>query len=228
MRWNHPDTWVWSDTVVHEPLVSVEDFEAAQGVAAQHGRSRKTRERQRVQRTYVLRGTLLCGLCDRRMQGQYRHDAAYYRCRYPNEYAPVTHTEHPRRRPRRPVPRGSPHPAHRSGRAAAGRGRPGAARARRRRLPRVRCRAPDHPTARSTVAGPACTATVSVPGRQPGSRAARLAARRDERLLTALVLRSPVAGCGLITKAEARTVEASAAESRASMPDSTRYARPRK
>src|SRR3954453_16881981 len=24
MRWNDPDTWVWSDAVVHEPLVSVE------------------------------------------------------------------------------------------------------------------------------------------------------------------------------------------------------------
>ncbi|HKT05282.1 MAG TPA: recombinase family protein [Rugosimonospora sp.] len=96
MRWNHPDAWVWSESVVHEPLVSVEDFEAAQGVAAQHGRGRKTRERHYVKRTYILRGMLLCGLCGRRMQGQYSHDAAYYRCRYPNEYALVSHTEHPR------------------------------------------------------------------------------------------------------------------------------------
>ncbi|MBO0868700.1 MAG: zinc ribbon domain-containing protein [Micromonosporaceae bacterium] len=86
-----PPKKTWSGT-----LVSIEDFEAAQGVAAQHGRNRKTRERQRVHHAYILRGMLLCGLCGRRMQGQYSHDAAYYRCRYPNEYAAVNHTEHPR------------------------------------------------------------------------------------------------------------------------------------
>lgn len=32
--WNDPDTWVWSDTVVHEPRIGVEDFETAQPIAA--------------------------------------------------------------------------------------------------------------------------------------------------------------------------------------------------
>src|SRR2546423_6601144 len=41
MRWNDPDTRVWSDAVVHEPLVNVEDFEAAQRIAAWKGRDRK-------------------------------------------------------------------------------------------------------------------------------------------------------------------------------------------
>ncbi|WP_345540986.1 recombinase family protein, partial [Phytohabitans rumicis] len=71
MRWNDADTWVWSDTVVHEPLVTVEDFEAARRIATQHGRDRKTRQRVRVRRAYTLRGLLLCGLCGRKMQGQY-------------------------------------------------------------------------------------------------------------------------------------------------------------
>src|SRR6266536_271994 len=96
MRWNDPDTWLWSDAVVHEPLVSVEDFEAAQRVAAQKGHSRKTRQRERVRRSCTLRGLLICGLCGRRIQGQYSHDAAYYRCRYPNEYALTNHVQHPR------------------------------------------------------------------------------------------------------------------------------------
>ncbi|GFJ93414.1 hypothetical protein Prum_070560 [Phytohabitans rumicis] len=30
------------------------------------------------------------------MQGQYSHDAAYYRCRYPAEYALANHVQHPR------------------------------------------------------------------------------------------------------------------------------------
>jgi site-specific DNA recombinase len=96
MRWNDPKTWVWSEAIVHQPLVSVEDFEAAQRVAAQKGHGRKTRQRERVRHIYSLRGLLICGLCGRRMQGQYSHDAAYYRCRYPNEYALTNHVKHPR------------------------------------------------------------------------------------------------------------------------------------
>lgn len=96
MRWNDEATWVWSDTVVHEPLVSVEDFEAAQQISAQHGRGRQTRQRERVRRTYSLRGLLVCGLCGRKMQGQFSHGAPYYRCRYPAEYALANHVQHPR------------------------------------------------------------------------------------------------------------------------------------
>ena len=29
MRWNDPKTWVWSDAIVHQPLVGVEDFEGS-------------------------------------------------------------------------------------------------------------------------------------------------------------------------------------------------------
>lgn len=43
--------------------------------------SRETRER--VRNPYALRGRLYCGFCERRMQGQYNHGDAYYRCRYP-------------------------------------------------------------------------------------------------------------------------------------------------
>lgn len=30
------------------------------------------------------------------MQSHHAHDAAYYRCRYPNEYALANHVQHPR------------------------------------------------------------------------------------------------------------------------------------
>ena len=97
MRWNQPGSWVWSDAITHEPLISAEDFEAVQAVMANSGRARRgNREaHQRVTRAYVLRGRLYCGYCGRRMQGQYSNHAPYYRCRYPREYALASHVTHP-------------------------------------------------------------------------------------------------------------------------------------
>ena len=97
MRWNDTRQWVWSETLAHQPLVSVGDFEAAQAIMADAGRARQASHetRQRVCNPYVLRGRLYCGFCHRRMQGQYNHGAAYYRCRYPKEYALASHVHHP-------------------------------------------------------------------------------------------------------------------------------------
>jgi hypothetical protein len=47
-------------------------------------------------RPYVLSGLVFCGQCGRRMQGQWNHNTAYYRCRYPNEYAIAKELDHPR------------------------------------------------------------------------------------------------------------------------------------
>lgn len=96
MRWNDQDKWVWSNASAHEPLVAVTDFEAAQRLRAEHGAGRITRHRERVSRTYQLRGLLLCGVCGRKMQAQFSHGQPYYRCRYPNEYALANHVRHPR------------------------------------------------------------------------------------------------------------------------------------
>ena len=97
MRWNQASNWVWSDAIAHEPLISAEDFGAAQAIMAGAGRARRgSREaHQRVTRPYVLRGRLYCGYCGRRMQGQYSNQAPYYRCRYPKEYALASHVSHP-------------------------------------------------------------------------------------------------------------------------------------
>ena len=97
MRWNQASSWVWSDIIAHEPLIFAEDFQAAQALMADAGRSRRrSREaHQRVIRPYVLRGRLYCGYCGRRMQGQYSNQAPYYRCRYPKEYALASHVRHP-------------------------------------------------------------------------------------------------------------------------------------
>jgi hypothetical protein len=94
LRWNKHEDWVWSTDVVHEPLVDVDSFERAQAMLAAHGRG-KNRTRTRVQRTYVLRGLVHCGVCERRMQGQWNHERPYCRCRYPREYGLANRVRHP-------------------------------------------------------------------------------------------------------------------------------------
>jgi hypothetical protein len=44
----------------------------------------------------VLRGMLHCAVCRRRMQGNWNNEQAYYRCRFPAEYALANRVEHPR------------------------------------------------------------------------------------------------------------------------------------
>ncbi|MDQ2876169.1 MAG: recombinase family protein [Actinomycetota bacterium] len=85
LRWNETGDWVWSEAVVHEPLVTAPDFEAAQAIMADAGHARRgSREaHERVARPYTLRSRLYCGYCGRRMQGQYSNNEPYYRCRYP-------------------------------------------------------------------------------------------------------------------------------------------------
>jgi hypothetical protein len=97
MRWNEAGRWVWSDTIAHEPLITADDFQAAQAIMADGGRARRaSREaHQRVMHPYVLRGRLYCGYCGRRMQGQYSNRSPYYRCRYPREYVLASHVSHP-------------------------------------------------------------------------------------------------------------------------------------
>lgn len=86
MRWNDRDEWVWSEQPTHEPLVSTEQFEAAQLVFA--GAQRSHVRREKVTRgPYVLSGMVRCAICGRRMQGSWNHNQPYYRCKFPAEYA---------------------------------------------------------------------------------------------------------------------------------------------
>ena len=80
MRWNDTSSWVWSDSIGHELLISNEDFDAAQAIMADGGRARRSRREvhQRVAHPHVLRGRLYCGGsgCVRRRSGRSRR----YRC----------------------------------------------------------------------------------------------------------------------------------------------------
>lgn len=95
MRWNSEDTWVRSSGQAHEGLISPELYERAQQRRAAGARGARRKPR-RTPRPYVLRGLIHCGLCQRRMMGSWNHDEAYYRCRYPTEYALVNAVEHPK------------------------------------------------------------------------------------------------------------------------------------
>jgi DNA invertase Pin-like site-specific DNA recombinase len=96
MRWNAADQWIWSEHLAHEPLVSVEDFEQAQAVMDRRQRAEIARRPRPTRRPYAYRGVLFCGYCERRMQGNWNNDQAYYRCRFPAEYALANRVDHPK------------------------------------------------------------------------------------------------------------------------------------
>jgi site-specific DNA recombinase len=94
MRWNPRDQWISSAEPTHQALVSRETFDQVQArIAARSPTSPRTA--QTSPKPYALRGRLSCGLCQRRLQGQWVRGEAYYRCRYPTEYAHSAGFDHP-------------------------------------------------------------------------------------------------------------------------------------
>jgi site-specific DNA recombinase len=94
-RWNQRADWIWSEQAVHEPLIDTATFEQAQALRRTRA-SHAQRAPRRTPRPYTLRGLLYCGICDRRMQGSWNNDAAYYRCVFLNQYAAKNKIDHPR------------------------------------------------------------------------------------------------------------------------------------
>ncbi len=94
MRWNDRSEWVWSREETHEAIISPETFAAA---SAQRtvGHNRRAVVRPKHRNTYSLSSLVRCGVCGRRMSGSQNHGEAYYRCKYPSEYAGAT-DKHPR------------------------------------------------------------------------------------------------------------------------------------
>jgi site-specific DNA recombinase len=96
LRWNTKQDWIWSEQAAHPAIVSVEDFASAQQVLTGRGGRPTSQTRKRTTRAYQLRGLLVCGVCERRMQAHWLNSAAYYRCRFPQEYALANKLTHPR------------------------------------------------------------------------------------------------------------------------------------
>ena len=95
MRWNDQDKWIYSEEIVHSPIIDDGTFRQAQELlTARHG-VRGPHKPHRSNHAYALRGLLFCGVCDRRMQGHWANAAPYYRCRFPSEYALANRVPHP-------------------------------------------------------------------------------------------------------------------------------------
>jgi site-specific DNA recombinase len=95
LRWNSQEEWVWSDSTVHMPIVSADEFMLAQRILVGRGARRTSQTRKRTPHVYQLRGLLFCAACSRRMQSHWVNRAAYYRCRFPEEYALANKVSHP-------------------------------------------------------------------------------------------------------------------------------------
>jgi len=96
MRWNDQDKWIFSEQIVHPPIIDDQTFGQAHQLLAAKNARQVIRRPRTSPRPYVLRGLLFCGACTRRMQGSWNNDQAYYRCTYPSEYARTNHVRHPR------------------------------------------------------------------------------------------------------------------------------------
>jgi site-specific DNA recombinase len=96
MRWNDDDKWIYSDHVVHPPIVDDQTFERARLLLAARNARQVIKRPRSSPRAYPLRGVLFCGICQRRMQGSWNNDQVYYRCTFPSEYARTNRLQHPR------------------------------------------------------------------------------------------------------------------------------------
>ncbi|WP_018788723.1 recombinase family protein [Micromonospora sp. CNB394] len=111
MRWNQRDRWIVSNELVHEPLIQQADFDRVQEMLGRRARTATApRRTHRSRHPYVFRSLVHCGICGRKMQGQHSHGVAYYRCRFPQEYALANKVDHRHSSGGTPSPRSSTKP----------------------------------------------------------------------------------------------------------------------
>ncbi len=96
MRWNDDSRWIYSEQVVHPPVIDNQTFEQARLLLAVKQAREVIRRPRSSPRAYPLRGLLFCGICQRRMQGSWNNDQVYYRCTFPAEYARTNKLQYPR------------------------------------------------------------------------------------------------------------------------------------
>ncbi|MFF2848890.1 recombinase family protein [Streptomyces sp. NPDC058001] len=94
-KWNPRDAWVFSDKIVHQPLVAPQVFQDVQDRLASRGPTSPRPHAASPKHGYAFKSRLKHRDCGRRMQGTWTHDEAYYRCRYPREYLEANHLDHP-------------------------------------------------------------------------------------------------------------------------------------
>ncbi len=95
LTWNPQSDWVFSDHPVHEALITKNTFEQVRLRLASRGPRSTGREITRHLHPYGFKGMMFHEECGRRMQGNWNHGIAHYRCRYPSEYAIANLIDHP-------------------------------------------------------------------------------------------------------------------------------------
>lgn len=89
LRWNDRDSWIWSDGPTHDPIVSRDLFDEVQRIIA--GGSRPTTGNRKTPNPYVLKGMVVCSICERRMQGNQLRGNLHYRCVMKRDYPAADH-----------------------------------------------------------------------------------------------------------------------------------------
>ncbi|XVS68282.1 recombinase family protein [Actinosynnema sp. CA-299493] len=79
---NEQHAWAISARIAHVPLVSEQDFVAAQTVQAARHSTGQAVDADGGECVYLLAGRLQCGLCGRKMDSRRSHGRAAYRCRH--------------------------------------------------------------------------------------------------------------------------------------------------
>ncbi len=78
-QWVPPDQWLWTPEPTHPAIITRQQWDAAQGIGAEHGTSPDGDTRHpRARRAYLLRGRVRCRSCRRRMHGATRASSRYY------------------------------------------------------------------------------------------------------------------------------------------------------
>ncbi|WP_131769664.1 recombinase family protein, partial [Candidatus Protofrankia californiensis] len=72
LRWNDTTAWVWSTDIAHPAIIDDALFQQVQArLTARRLTPPDERSPRRTPRRYLLRGLLYCGLCGRKMQGNW-------------------------------------------------------------------------------------------------------------------------------------------------------------
>lgn len=88
-RWNPEDQWQWSREPAHEPLVSMDDWQAVQDVFAAGARTSAAKRRRA--HDYMLKGMITCNACGRKLVANVVRGRLQYRCRMRDEYPGLDH-----------------------------------------------------------------------------------------------------------------------------------------
>lgn len=94
--WVEKGDWIWSTELAHEPIIDSETFDRAQQHAEAGAHRPAERKPRRSPRPYLLRGLIYCGLCGRKMQGNWNNGRSHYRCRMTSDYALTDELDHPK------------------------------------------------------------------------------------------------------------------------------------